>query len=162
MPGGKIVALDDTVQYRLSVSGNSPAGRPSTLPKFEKLSVVGTFQSSNITMINGQASVAKSFVYTLQPGKVGQAYIGRASITINGQTYTTEPISITVTKAEGRKNQTGPQSGARSGFPSIWDDFDEFFKSPFTSHSPRPQTVKDPIKVDLKASQYTVYVITII
>ena len=153
------VALDDTVQYTLSVSGNSASSATNpTLPKFEKLSVVGTFQSSNITMINGQASVAKSFVYTLQPGKVGQAYIGRASITINGQTYTTEPISITVTKAEGRKNQTGPQSGARSGFPSIWDDFDEFFKSPFPSHSPRPQTVKDPIKVDLKASQHTVYV----
>jgi len=153
------VALDDTVQYTLSVSGNSAGSAPSpSLPKFVNLNVVGTYQSSNISIINGQTNVAKSFVYTLQPGKIGPAHIGQASITINGQNYTTEPIDIKVTKAEGKKTQPGPQAGGRQGFPSVWDDFDDFFKSPFPSHFPRPQMVKDPVKADLKISKSTAYV----
>lgn len=153
------VALDDTVQYTLSVSGNSAGNAPSpTLPKFENLSVVGTSQASSFSFINGQTSVSKSFLYTLRPEKTGQAHIGQASININGQNYTTEPIDIKVTKAEGKKTQPGPQAGARSRFPNAWDNFDDFFKSPFPSRFPQPQVVKDPVKVDLKASQSTVYV----
>jgi hypothetical protein len=152
------VALNDTVQYTLTVSGNSAGNAPSpSLPKFVNLTVVGTSKSSNFSFINGQTSVSKSFIYTLQPEKIGQAHIGQASININGQTYTTEQIDIKVTKAQGGKPQSGPRAGGRSRFPSVWDDFDEFFNSPFPRFQ-KPQAVKDPIKVDLKASQNTVYV----
>ena len=152
------VALDDTVQYTVSVSGSSVGNAPSpTLPKFLNLNVVGTSQSSNFSFINGQTSVSKSFIYTLQPEKVGQARIGSASININGQTYTTEPIDIKITKAEGNKTQHGTQTGGRARLPGMWDDFDEFFKSPF-SRFRQQQAVKDPVKADLKASQTTVYV----
>ncbi|HOU49934.1 MAG: protein BatD [Smithella sp.] len=154
----KSVALDDTIQYTLAVSGNSVGSAPSpTLPKFTNLNVVGTYQSSNISFINGKTSVSKSFVYTLQPEKVGPAHIGQASINLGGQTYTTEPIDIKVTKAEGRKPQAGPPAGVRSRFPGMWDDFDEFFKS-HSPRFPRPEVVQDPVKVELKASQNTVYV----
>ena len=123
-----LLTLDDTVQYTLSVSGNSAGNAPSpTLPKFENLSVVGTSQSSSFSFINGQTSVSKSFLYTLRPEKTGQAHIGQATININGQNYTTEPIDIKVTKAEGKKTQPGPQAGARSRFPNAWNDFDDFF-----------------------------------
>ena len=125
-------ALDDTVQYTVSVSGNSAGNTTSpNLPKFVNLSVMGTSQSSNISIVNGQMSVSKSFIYTLQPERIGQAHIGSASININGQTYTTEPIDIKITKAEGNKTQHGTQTGGRSRLPGMWDDFDEFFKSPF-------------------------------
>ncbi|MBN1364410.1 MAG: protein BatD [Syntrophaceae bacterium] len=153
-----IVALDDTVQYTVSVSGNSAGGAPSPrLPQFVNLNIVGTSQSSNFSFINGQTSISKSFIYTLRPEKIGQAHIGQASIVINGQTYTTETIDIKVTKAEGKKKQPSPPSAGIPGFPSIWDDFDDFFNSPFPRF-PRPQVVKDPIKADLKASQTTAYV----
>ena len=152
------VALDDTVQYTVSVSGNSAGNAPSpNLPKFVNLNVVGKYQSSNISITNGQMSVSKSFIYTLQPEKIGQAHIGSASININGQTYTTEPIDIKITKAEGNKTPHGAQTGGRSRLPSIWDNFDEFFNSPFPRFR-QPQAVKDPVKVDLKSSQTTVYV----
>ena len=151
------VALDDTVQYTLAISGSSAGNAPSpTLPKFVNLNVVGTSQSSNFSFINGQTSVSKSFIYTLRPEKIGQAQIGQASVTIGGQTYTTEPIEIKVTKAEGKKPQSGPPAGARSRFPGIWDNFDEFFNSKFPRF--QQQAVKDPIKVDFRASQSTVYV----
>jgi hypothetical protein len=127
------------------------------LPKFVNLGVIRTSQSSNFSFVNGQTSVSKSFIYTLRPEKTGQAHIGQASITINGQTYTTDPIEIKVTKAEGKKAQSTSQPAGRQRFPGMWDDFDEFFNS----RRPRfqqPQEVKDPVKVELKASQETVYV----
>jgi len=152
------VELDDTIQYTVSVSGNSIGNAPGpTLPKFVNLGVIGTSQSSSFSFVNGQTSVSKSFIYTLRPEKIGQAHIGQAGITINGQTYTTDPIDIKVTKAEGKKAQSAPQSPGRQRFPGMWDDFDEFFNS----RNPRfqqPQVVKDPVKIDLKASQETVYV----
>ncbi|MBN1471772.1 MAG: protein BatD [Syntrophaceae bacterium] len=152
------VALDDTVQYTLKVEGQSGNVPKPDLPKFSNLNVMSQGQSSNFSFVNGQMSSSVSFTYILQPGKTGSAHIGQASININGQTYITEPIDIKVTKAEGKKTQTGPQTGTRQGFPSVWDDFDDFFKSPFPSRFPQPQVVKDPVKVDLKVSQNTVYV----
>jgi hypothetical protein len=156
-----VVALDDTIEYTLAVTGNSLGRVPGpTLPKFTNLNVVGTYQSSNISFINGKASVSKSFIYTLKPEKIGPAHIGPAGISIDGQTYTTDPVDIKVTKEEGKQTQSGsrPQAGMRSRFPGMGDDFDEFFRSAFPSRFRQPEIIKDPVKVDLKASQNTVYV----
>lgn len=148
------VALDDTVQYTLKVEGQSGSVPRPALPNFTNLRVVSQWQSSNISILNGQTSSSVSFTYVLSPEKTGPAHIGSASITIDGKTHTTEPISITVTKAEGKKAL--PQAGIQSRFPGFPDE-DEFFGR----HFPRPrqqQPVKDAVKTELKASQTTVYV----
>lgn len=147
------VALDDTVRYTLNVAGQSGSVPKPELPKFTNLRVVSQGQSSNFNFINGQMSSSVSYVYTLQPEKTGPAHIGPASLTIGGKTYTTEAISITVGKAEGKKPQ---QPGTRSMFPPGFGfDDDEFFNSRIR---PRGQPIKDPVKTELKASQTTVYV----
>lgn len=133
-----VVALDDTVKYTIEITGNEP--NPG-LPELTNLRVISTYQSSNISIINGQASTSQTFTYILQPEKVGKARIGS--------------IEITVTKAEGKRVQSHSQPPSR--FPSIWEDFDEFFSSPFPRFL-QPQVVRDPIKIDLKASRTTAYV----
>ncbi len=148
------VALDDTVQYTLTVAGQSGSVPKPDLPKFTNLSVVSQGQSSNFSFVNGQMSSSVSFVYTLGPEKTGPAHIGSASLTIGGKTYTTEPISITVTKAEGKKTQPQSRPGIRSMFPGFPDD-DDFFNSRLSRQA---QPIKDPVKTELKASQTTVYV----
>ncbi|HUN54809.1 MAG TPA: BatD family protein [Smithella sp.] len=151
------VALDDTVQYTLTVSGNNAGNVPGPeLPKFSNLNVVSQSQSSNFSIINGQMSSSKSFIYALQPEKMGKAHIGQASINIGGKTYTTEPVEITVTKAEGKKTQPQTQGGIQSRFPGFFGNPDEFFNSHLQLK--QPQMIKDPFKVELKASQTTVYV----
>ena len=69
-------------------------------PSFENFTVVGgPSQSINNSWINGVRSFAKSYSYFLAPKKRGEFTIGQATIEIDGETYKTLPIKITVTAA---------------------------------------------------------------
>ena len=69
-------------------------------PSFENFKVVGgPSQSINNSWINGVRSFSKSYTYFLSPTKRGTFTIGQSSIEIDGNTYKTSPIKITVTTA---------------------------------------------------------------
>lgn len=69
-------------------------------PDFENFKVVGgPSQSINNSWINGVRSFSKSYTYFLSPKKRGIFTIGQSSIEIDGQTYKTSPVKITVTAA---------------------------------------------------------------
>lgn len=69
-------------------------------PSFENFKVVGgPSQSINNSWINGVRSFSKSYTYFLSPTKRGTFTIGQSSIEIDGNTYKTSPIQITVTAA---------------------------------------------------------------
>ncbi|MGB0186410.1 MAG: BatD family protein [Flavobacteriaceae bacterium] len=71
-----------------------------TPPSFENFKVVGgPSQSINNSWINGVRSFSKSYSYFLSPTKRGEFTIGQSRIEINGETYKTSPIKITVTAA---------------------------------------------------------------
>ena len=77
------------------------------LPSFENFRVVGgPYQQISHSIVNGKRSSSKSFGFTLQPTKQGVLTIGSASIEINGQTYKTEPVQVTVTAPVQRPNDT--------------------------------------------------------
>ena len=69
-------------------------------PSFENFTVVGgPSQSINNSWINGVRSFSKSYNYFLAPKKRGEFTIGQATIEIDGKTYKTLPVKITVTAA---------------------------------------------------------------
>ena len=69
-------------------------------PSFENFTVVGgPSQSINNSWINGVRSFSKSYSYFLAPKKRGEFTIGQATIEIEGKTYKTLPLKITVTAA---------------------------------------------------------------
>ena len=69
-------------------------------PSFENFTVVGgPSQSINNSWINGVRSFSKSYSYFLAPKKRGEFTIGQATIVIEGKTYKTLPVKITVTAA---------------------------------------------------------------
>jgi len=77
------------------------------LPSFENFRVIGgPYQQISHSYVNGKRSMSKSFGYTLQPTKQGRLTIGSATITINGQTYESEPVTIEVTAPVQRPNDT--------------------------------------------------------
>ena len=69
-------------------------------PSFKNFTVVGgPSQSINNSWINGTRSFSKSYSYFLAPKKRGEFTIGQATIEIEGETYKTLPVKITVTAA---------------------------------------------------------------
>jgi len=72
-------------------------------PSFADFRVVGgPQQSTQNSYINGKRSFSKAFTYFLTPKSKGSATIGAAQVTIGGEPYTTNPITIEVTDAVDR------------------------------------------------------------
>ena len=71
-----------------------------TPPDFDGFRVVnGPMQQVSQSWINGKVSFNKSYSYFLLPTRKGVITINQATIEINGQTYKTTPLKVTVTAA---------------------------------------------------------------
>lgn len=69
-------------------------------PNFDNFKIVaGPNQSVSTSWINGKRSYKKTYSFFLAPQKRGNFTIKQATIVVDGQTYKTSPIKITVTKA---------------------------------------------------------------
>jgi len=151
------VALDDVVQYTITVSGQGINNVSPSTPSFSNLRVISRSQSSNISIINGRVSTAYSYIYILEPEKEGVANIGISSITIGRNTYRCEPISITVTRASGKPKQQ--KQSKTTG--SLWDDIDNFFGEEEDRTFWRPPVFENeinPVLAKTSLSRYTCYV----
>ncbi|WP_158962044.1 BatD family protein [Myroides fluvii] len=94
--------LNDVVQIEFTMNGDGDNFRS---PNFEGFTIVGGPNSAvSYAWMNGKKSFKKSFSYLLKPKRKGKITIGKASIVIDGETYTTNPIIITVTDAIERQD----------------------------------------------------------
>jgi len=94
-----IIAINEQVTLTVSVSGdifNIPTPRLDSTTDFK---VVGTSTSTQIQLINGELSSQGNFIFRLEPFKEGQLLIPAATVKMNGQTYSTEPIPVQVLPA---------------------------------------------------------------
>jgi hypothetical protein len=83
-----------------------------TAPSFAGFRVVGgPIQSMSHVWNNGQRSFSKTYTYFLQPTSEGKFTIKQAKVEIDGQTYKTLPVRVTVTKAV-----TKPKDGSNSDY----------------------------------------------
>ena len=75
-------------------------GDDFTPPNFSGFRVFsGPNQSISNSWINGKRSFSKTYTYFLTPTRKGALSIAQATIKIEGETYKTSPINITVTEA---------------------------------------------------------------
>ncbi len=79
-------------------------------PSFDGFTVVGgPNQSVSHSWVNGKRSFSKTYSYFLTPKNLGTTRIEPATIEIKGETYTTAPVTIKVTKAiQKPKNPNDP------------------------------------------------------
>ena len=94
------VALNDTLQLTISISGDSKSLPYFSAPTLQDFNIYGSSQSKNMSIINGKISNSINYVYTLSPKKTGEYEIPSFQLKYDGQTYETEPIKITVEKAQ--------------------------------------------------------------
>ena len=89
---------DETLLLTVEVTANSGNAPQPTLPVFDHFNVVGQSSSSQISMINGAVTAKGIYQYRLQPTGVGSFTIPPISVTMDGQTYNSDPITVEVTQ----------------------------------------------------------------
>ncbi|MEW5960302.1 MAG: BatD family protein [Chloroflexota bacterium] len=90
------VTTDEVVTLTVTVAGdllNLPSPDLSHLADFR---VVGSSTSTQVSIINGNLSSQRIFVYRLAPLRHGKLVIPPLTVELGGQTYQTEPFTIEV------------------------------------------------------------------
>ena len=114
--------LDEPVTYTLEISGEAGSLPSPTLPAMDGFNVYSSGRTQSFSLVNGRMSSSVIFNYVLVPKKTGTLTIGPATIAVDGQTYSTSPITITVTgsssappPAPSGRGQTGEPAAPGAG-----------------------------------------------
>lgn len=116
---------NDYITLKLTVenASNIEQINPPSLSDFIILG--GPSQESAVNNINGVVTQTLSLLYTLQPKKAGSFIIGPSTAIINGKTYKSNSIKVSVSnKASSNNGQNNPMAGLQSPFAGM-DIFDE-------------------------------------
>jgi hypothetical protein len=132
------IGIDDVLIYTLTFKGVENPTEPP-LSDLEDFKVVQTSRSTEFRFVNGVSSHYTNFVYYLMPLKTGTLTIPPAIYKYKGKHFETEPFKVEVVK--GSVAPRSPQPPRRR-FPSIFDDEDDFFRSPFRRTQPQEIDVK--------------------
>ncbi len=104
------ITMNETLTLQLSLSGGPKSmGRPS-LPPLKGFRTSFAGQSQNYSFINGQASSEVTYSYILVPQAPGNYTIPALSLTMQGQTLTTQPISIKVVSGSKAPSPSRPSA----------------------------------------------------
>jgi len=106
------LTTDDTLTLDVTVTADAMNTPTPTLPDMQGFTMVGRGSSSQISIINGAISSRVIHTVYLQPYKTGTLVIDPITINVNGQTYSTEPITVEVTPGNG--SPTTPSASAPS------------------------------------------------
>ncbi len=98
-------------RFKIQFTVNKQGADNFVAPSFANFKVVGGPSSSvNQSWINGKTSYSHSYVYIIEPTKVGEFTIGSAKIEYKDKTISSNPVKITVTKeVEIPKDPNNPQ-----------------------------------------------------
>lgn len=107
------IALGDSTRLVLTVSGTQKAD-PIDLPVIDGFDARYLGPQTQVSIVNGNYSASKSFIYVLFSTKTGTFTIPALSFTIDGKEYLSEPIQITVedTATAGGQGTTSGSPGA--------------------------------------------------
>ena len=108
------LSTNERMRVSFTIYSNTPnikqsSFRPPSFKDFHK--IMGPSTSQEVSIVNGRASSSFAYSYILQPTKTGSFTIGPASVNVDGKTYRTKPIKITVVKGEDNPNGTGTYPG---------------------------------------------------
>ena len=89
--------LYDTVTLTVTVTGENNIGAPD-FPTLSGLQITGRKITSQQTFRNGRVAAEFKFIIEMQPRHTGTIEIGPVSVPIGGDTYETDPITLSVTQ----------------------------------------------------------------
>lgn len=105
------VGINDQFQISFTLESSSiNSVKNFSPPSFKDFRVLsGPNQSTSMQIINGVSSSSLTLSYVLMPTSIGTFTIGSASIENGGQTFSTQPLKITVVKGSSKpKSDNSP------------------------------------------------------
>jgi hypothetical protein len=101
----------------LTVSVNGARSAEPTMPDADGLQFAYRGQNSQAQWINGKSSSSISFVFMVQAEKAGTYTIKPIKVTVDGKTYTTDPLSCTVLPASASSSPPANRQQLKSRQP---------------------------------------------
>lgn len=89
--------VGERIVLTLAVEGSASA--EPELPDLSPFDVYSRGQSTQVQIVNGRMSTTVAHTYILVPKRTGTFTIGPASVAVEGQTYTSAPVTVRVRKA---------------------------------------------------------------
>ncbi|MBR5003264.1 MAG: protein BatD [Bacteroidaceae bacterium] len=106
-------------QFQLEYVVTGTDGGSVTLPQFKGCTELfkGTSRGTSVSIINGNVSrtVSSSITVTLRADEEGTHEIEPATLTVDGKTYKTKPLTLIVLKADDAGNNNSGGGESRSG-----------------------------------------------
>jgi hypothetical protein len=113
------LTIDETFMLTLTLFTPDASMPQLTLPALDGFRVIGNSQSVQTSLINGAISTTVMYTYQLQPDRTGDLTIPGLSLDWNGQTLTTDVISISVSQGNGASNSNAASNAAPAAQPPI-------------------------------------------
>jgi hypothetical protein len=101
------ITLGESAMLSLAFEGGSPKDVP--VPDVPGLQFVNTGNSQNLSILNGQMSSTVTVTYSIAPQRTGEFIIPSLTANVNGQQITSQPLKLTVLKADA------PSAAVNSG-----------------------------------------------
>jgi len=116
------IQLDEQVALTVSLEGEVQAVPRPVLPQLNQFIIYEAGRSQNFSYVNGQVSSSINFNYVLMPKLAGKFTIPPIEIQLEGKTYRTNPLEITVASSRSRKEplQKGKAESQRGQIPDLW------------------------------------------
>jgi BatD DUF11 like domain len=115
------IGTEEILAYSIQIenASSNEVSRPEA-PRTEGLTLLQSAPSTQMStsIINGKLSQSVSFEWRYRPSREGQARIDETAVVVNGQTYRTAPISITVVPQSQR-----PVTARRNARTRLIDPF---------------------------------------
>ncbi len=96
--------IEDQLLLTLTVQGSRKA--QPTLPDLSAFDVYPRGQSTQMSFINGQVTSSVSYNYLLVPRETGTLTIDAATVVVDGETYSSQPIRVRVVGAQEQPQET--------------------------------------------------------
>ncbi|MCB0412019.1 MAG: BatD family protein, partial [Bdellovibrionales bacterium] len=160
----------DTFTYSISVSSQNSTNvdqpRLPNLPDFDLLNTwSGTESQSGFS--NGSFTVrqTRNFNYMLAPRRQGKLHIGSSQVVVNGKTFNTKPIIVTVSnsqavppQARGRTRRQFPQNQVQDQMEEMENLFNQLLERNMQGPRGQPVNPNESFFIDVQADKKEAYV----
>jgi len=99
------LTTDDMLTLSVVVNANGQQPPQPQLPALDGFYIVGNGTSSQMSIVNGAVSSSVAYNYRLQPAQTGALTIDPVTVTLDGRTYSTQPITVQVSQGTGQPTQ---------------------------------------------------------